>query len=78
MPVEEVAEHLVRDARSDHPLPWEIEYDWTAEVHDANGDIVTKCFDGAVAEFIITIANRQEEQAEETKREYPGLFKLTD
>ena len=52
----ELARHLVRPLIAKHPLPWRVEYDWTAEVYDAKGRIVIKLMNGGQAEELIAFA----------------------
>lgn len=47
-----------------HQWPWKIEQDWTWEVIDASGQVVTKCQRRSQAEALIELAREiREEQA---------------
>lgn len=52
----DLARHLVRPLIKKHPLPWRVDYDWTAEVYDAKDQIVIKLMNGGQAEELITFA----------------------
>lgn len=52
----DIGEQLISDLVFSKPLPWKIESDWTEEVRDANGNIVTKCRNRELAEKIIQFA----------------------
>lgn len=55
-----------------HPLPWNIECDWTVEVHDANNNIVIKLMTVAEAreliDFAVGLAKRDTEAAAEVAK----------
>ncbi len=52
----DLARHLVRPLIAKHPLPWRLDYDWTVEVYDAKGHLVTKLMNDAQAQELLAFA----------------------
>jgi hypothetical protein len=52
----ELAAHLVSPMIEKHPIPWRWEEDWTIEIYDAKGILVTKLMNLAQAEELIAFA----------------------
>ena len=52
----DLARHLVRPLIAKHPLPWRVEYDWTAEVYDAKECLVIKLMNATQAQELIEFA----------------------
>lgn len=51
-----VAQRLIGDLVLNHPLPWRIEIDWSQEVRDKDGSLVTSCLSRRLAEMVVQLA----------------------
>lgn len=76
---DELARWLVRPLIDQHPLPWHLEVDWTAEVTDAAGTVVIKLPSAHLAEELIAFAHalsKQDADAAASLREILPDFEL--
>ncbi len=65
---------LVYNLMLKHPLPWHIEFGWTAEVVDACGATVIKCMHADEAGEIVTLASELDVALKQAREEFEDMI----